>query len=95
MLIIRRSNCINTATGIYTRCCINTIRPPDDEHSVARNMQRIIIINVLRNVIVHQVGHLPRVVLDLIAGMQRRVTFYVESLYRMSLQFVYNSVSQV
>jgi len=22
----------------YTRCCINTIRPPNDEHSVARNM---------------------------------------------------------
>jgi len=22
----------------YTRCCINTIRPPDDEHRVARNM---------------------------------------------------------
>ena len=21
----------------YTRCCFNTIRPPDDEHSVARN----------------------------------------------------------
>ena len=45
----------------YTRCCINTIRPPDDEHSVARNMYSIIIINVLYNVIVHQVGHLPRV----------------------------------
>ena len=67
--IIRRSNCINTASGIvfsisdrsvsrlrsnyvpsqpahpmvtyreyYTRCCINTIWPPDDEHWVARNM---------------------------------------------------------
>jgi len=22
----------------FTRCCINTIRPPDDEHRVARNM---------------------------------------------------------
>jgi len=22
----------------YARCCINTIRPPDDEYSVARNM---------------------------------------------------------
>ena len=22
----------------YTRCCINTIRPPDDKHTVARNM---------------------------------------------------------
>jgi len=22
----------------YTRCCINTILPPDDEHRVARNM---------------------------------------------------------
>jgi len=45
----------------YTRCCINTILPPDDEYSVARNMYRIKIINVLYNVIVHQVGNLPRV----------------------------------
>jgi len=37
----------------YIRCCINTIRPPDDEHSVARNMKMIIIINVSYNVIVH------------------------------------------
>ena len=29
-----------------TRCCINTIRPPDDEHDVARNMLRTVI-NVL------------------------------------------------
>ena len=71
MLIIRRSNCINTASGIvfsvsdrlvcslrrtsqpahrtvtyreyYTRCCINAILPPDDEHKVARNMEKIII----------------------------------------------------
>ena len=45
----------------YTRCCINTVRPADDEHSVALNMQRIVIINVLYKVILHQVGHLPRV----------------------------------
>ena len=69
MLIIRRSDCINTASGTvlsvtdrplcrlrnwsvppqparrtvtykeyYTRYFINTIRPPDDEHSVARKM---------------------------------------------------------
>ena len=43
----------------YTRWCTNTIRPPDDEQRVARNMYRIIIINVLHNAIVHQVGHLP------------------------------------
>ena len=43
----------------YSRCCINKILPPEDEHRVARNMQRIIIINVLYDVIVHQVGHLP------------------------------------
>ena len=41
---------------------MNTIRPPDDEHSVARNMYWITIINVLCNVIVHQVGHLRRVI---------------------------------
>jgi len=76
VLTIRRSDCINTASGTvfsvtdhlvtyteyYIRCCINTIRPPDDEHSVARNMYRIITINVLYNVIVHPVGHLTRVV---------------------------------
>jgi len=45
-----------------TICCINTIWRPDDEHRVARNMYRIIIINTLYNVIVHQVGHLPRVI---------------------------------
>jgi len=57
VLIIRRSNCINTVSGkrsspsdlphahrtvtyreYYTRCCINTTRPPDDKHNVARNM---------------------------------------------------------
>ena len=57
MLIIRRVNCINAASGIVTlskwpsgaldghltesddtRCCINKIHPPDDEHDVARNM---------------------------------------------------------
>ena len=51
-----------TYREFYTRCCINTISPHDDEHSVARNMYRIITINVLYNVIVHQVGHLPTAV---------------------------------
>ena len=44
MLIIRRLNCIDAASGIVTlvsgrpvhsddtRCSINTIQPPDDEH---------------------------------------------------------------
>jgi len=50
MLIIRRLNCTDAASGIVlsvsghqeqrvvtdweddTRCCINTIQPPDDEH---------------------------------------------------------------
>ena len=54
----------------YTRCCINTIRPPDDEHSVARNMQRITIINISYNVIVYQVGHLPRVIPGCTHGQQ-------------------------
>ena len=48
----------------YTGCCNNTICPQDDEHRVARNMLRIIIINVLYNVIVHQVGRLRRIVLE-------------------------------
>ena len=41
-------------------CCINTIRPPDDEHTAARNMYRNIIIKVLRSITMHQVGHLLR-----------------------------------
>ena len=74
LLIFRRTNCINTASGIVTlckqlysmpvesglqsalnrhtvrpftesddtRCCNNTVCPPEDEHSTARNMSRII-----------------------------------------------------
>jgi len=61
----------------YTRCCINTIRHPDDEHSVARNMWKIIIINILYKVIVHQVGHLPRVV----AGCTVSKTWNTGSVY--------------
>ena len=49
MFIIRRSNYINTASGIVFSVsdrpvCTerslteNTIRPPDDAHSLARNM---------------------------------------------------------
>jgi hypothetical protein len=54
LLILGRSNCINTASGIVTvikgpsgafltgsddtRCCINTIWPPKDEQDIARNM---------------------------------------------------------
>ena len=66
MLIIREPNCINTASGIVFSvsdlpvCWLRSfsIWPPDDEHRVARNMQRVIIINVIY--IVHQVDHLPR-----------------------------------
>ena len=54
-----------TYTEYYTRCCINAIRSPDDEHRVARSMYRIIIINVLHNVIAHPVGHLPRAIVHL------------------------------
>jgi hypothetical protein len=58
MLIFRRSNCIVTASGIVslckrhtvqpftdsdnTRCCNNTIWPPEDEHCNVRNTSRII-----------------------------------------------------
>ena len=83
VLIIRRSNCINTAPGTVfsvsdvvqvekelvglgrsVACRQHSYPAQPDEDRVARNMYRIIIIikNVLYNVIVHQVGHLPRVV---------------------------------
>ena len=55
----------------YTRCCISTIRPPDDEKDVARNMWRTVI-NVLYNkTIVCQVGHLQEKILDLERGSTR------------------------
>ena len=55
--IFRRTNCIHTASGIVTlctvqysmpdesddtRCCYNTICPPEDGHVNARNMSRIV-----------------------------------------------------
>jgi len=40
VLIFRRANCITESDD--TRCCNNTICPPEDEHSTARNMSRII-----------------------------------------------------
>ena len=43
-----------------TRCCIDTIDSPDDEHEVARNMQRIEINT--QKITVHKVGHLPRII---------------------------------
>jgi len=44
----------------YTRCCIDTIDSPDDEHGVARNMYKTEIYTQKR--IVRQVGHLPRII---------------------------------
>jgi len=41
----------------YTRCRINTIDSPDDEHRGARNMQRTGI-NINEQKIVRQVGYL-------------------------------------
>ena len=54
VLIIRRSNCINTSSpdrrtkqsltqSNHIRWCINNIRSPDDEHCDARNMYRGVI----------------------------------------------------
>jgi hypothetical protein len=55
MSIFRRKDCIHTASGIFvlckrlhstesenTRCCVDTIFPPEDGHVNARNMYRII-----------------------------------------------------
>ena len=43
----------------YTRCRINTIDAPDDEHKGARNMWRIGI-NIYEKGIVRQVGYFTR-----------------------------------
>ena len=63
LLIIKRTNCITTASGIVTLCkqpystrtarlltegddtrgCGDTIGPPDDEQSAARNMLRSVV----------------------------------------------------
>ena len=47
----------------YTRCRIDTINSPDDEHMSARNMQRFGI-NTYEKRIVPQVGHLQRLYRD-------------------------------
>jgi len=65
---------------------INTIWPPDDEHGVARNMYRIIIINALYNVLVHQVGHLPRAI--------GKIHFNLPSLRHMLFACYYNFYTQ-
>ena len=52
LLIIRRTNCITTASGIITLCkqpysmrveSGDTIGPPDDEQHAARNMLRSVV----------------------------------------------------
>ena len=48
LLIIRRTNCITTASGIDfqgddTRGCGDKIGPPDDEQRAARNMLRSVV----------------------------------------------------
>ena len=58
LLILRRTNCIITASGIVTLCkhtvwlftegddtrgCGDTICPPEDEQRAARNMLRIVV----------------------------------------------------
>ena len=58
----------------YTRCCSNTIRPPDDEHSVARNMQRIAITNVLYNVIVHHTRQDKWIQMELVSTLAKNAT---------------------
>ena len=47
----------------YTRCHIDTINSPDDEHVSARNMQRFGI-NIYEKRIVRQVGHLKELYWD-------------------------------
>ena len=51
LLILRRTNCITTASGIVTLCkegddtrgCGDTICPPEDEQRAARNMLRSVV----------------------------------------------------
>ena len=51
LLILRRTNCITTASGIVTlftegddtRGCGDTIGPPEDEQRAARNMLRSVV----------------------------------------------------
>ena len=48
LLILRRTNCITTASGIVTegddtRGCSDTIGPPEDEQHAARNMLRSVV----------------------------------------------------
>ena len=52
----------------YTRWCIDRIDSPDDEHGIARNMQRIEINTQKR--IVCQIGHLPGMTLPSLSCFQ-------------------------
>jgi hypothetical protein len=57
-----------------TRCCNDTIDSPDDEHEVARNMQRIEI--TYRKRIVRQVGHLQELYRDA-RSTECKITFLI------------------
>ena len=84
MLIIRRSNCTNTASGIVF--CVSDLP----------------VCRLRRNVTVHQVGHLPRVVTDMIFNYPqfhlmtktvffRNVLWY--NLFSMTMEMVENHIS--
>jgi hypothetical protein len=47
----------------YTKCCIDRINSPDDEHGVAQNMYRIVI-NIQEKRIMRQVGYLLEIYLS-------------------------------
>ena len=51
---------------LFSQCSTCFKQHCDDEHFVARNMKRIIIIDLLHKLIVNQVGHLPRIIISFI-----------------------------
>jgi hypothetical protein len=57
----------------HTRCCIDKIDSPDDEHDVARNMYRIEI-NIQKKIIVRQFGHLQELYRDAARSAERKIS---------------------
>ena len=61
-------------TVTYTRCRIDTINSPDDDHMSARNMYRFGI-NVHEKRIVRQVGHLQELYRDALSTKHKILLF--------------------
>jgi hypothetical protein len=70
-------------TVTYTKCRINTINSPDDEHRDARNMYRIGI-NIYEKITVRQVGYLQELNRDARSTKNRKQIMFLEGRKRIT-----------